>query len=253
MSECTTGCGRPTERMLCNGCLRRLRGELADVGWLDTELAATLARQVVMAMPGSTTSEIPLAVGRGALKARSILRNRLVGWCLDLAETHGYDLPGDTLPMMAAWLVAYEDDVAIHPAADELVDEIHQAIVYAKQIVDLPANRTAFVVGPCPELTCSGQVRVFVPAEHTDALARMECRACERTWDTTQWSRLGKRIMARQGRESALLDSATAATLLGVTDRTVRNWISAGRLKNRGDERRILVDLADVEGVVDAA
>lgn len=253
MSDCTTGCGRPTDRMLCNGCLRRLRGDLADVGWLDTELAAALARQVAMAMPGSTTSEIPLPIGRGALKARSILRSRLVGWCRDLAESHSYELPGDTLPMMAAWLAAYEDDVAMHPAADELADEIHQAIVYAKQIVDLPANRTQFAVGPCPELTCSGQVRVFVPAEHTDALARMECRSCERTWDTTQWSRLGKRIMARQGRDTALLDSASAAILLGVTDRTVRNWISAGRLANHGEDRRILVDLAELERVLDAA
>lgn len=254
MSTCATGCGRPTERMLCGRCLGVLRADLGDVGWLDEQLELVLSKQVALTeQAGGRSAETPLPLARGALKARSILRNRLVSWCRDLSETHGHDLPADTLPMMAAWLMCREDDIAMHQAAEELVGEIREAVGYAARIVDLPANRTTFAVGPCPDVSCPGEVRVFIPAERSDTEARMECGACAQVWEPSQWSRLGKRIMARKGAVSARVDSEAAASLLGVTSRTVRNWVTAGRLANHGDDRRVMVELAELERVLDAA
>lgn len=274
MSTCATGCGRPTERMLCGRCLGVLRADLGDVGWLDEQLELVLSKQVALTeQAGGRSAETPLPLARGALKARSVLRNRLVGWVRDLrgdepaitgpvcqrcdhgscAAIRWFDLPADTLPMMAAWLMCREDDIAMHQAADELAGEIREAVGYAARIVDLPANRTTFAVGPCPDVSCPGEVRVFIPAERSDTEARMECGACAQVWEPSQWSRLGKRILARRGATAAKVDSEAAASLLGVTSRTVRNWVTAGRLANHGDDRRVMVELAELERVLDAA
>ena len=43
-----------------------------------------------------------------------------------------------------------------------------------------------------------------------------------------------------------LLDTATAALALGVTERTVRRWVIAGKLANHGTARAIRIALEDV-------
>lgn len=274
MSTCATGCGRPTERMLCGRCLGVLRADLGDVAWLDEQLELVLSKQVALTeQAGGRSAETPLPLGRGALKARSVLRNRLVGWVRDMADPQPVSgpvcvrcehpscalirwslWPQDTLPDMAVWLMMRESEIAMHSAAKEIHGEIREAVGYAARIVDLPANRTTFAVGPCPAVSCPGEVRVFIPAERDQtASARMECGGCGQVWEPSQWSRLGKRILARRGAQSARVDSEAAAALLGVTSRTVRNWITAGRLENHGDERRVMVELAELERVLDAA
>lgn len=43
-----------------------------------------------------------------------------------------------------------------------------------------------------------------------------------------------------------LIDSATAAVALSVTERTIRRMVASGKLANHGTARRILIDLADL-------
>ncbi len=43
-----------------------------------------------------------------------------------------------------------------------------------------------------------------------------------------------------------LLDTPTAALALGVTPRTIRRWVRAGHLPNRGTPTRIRVALVDL-------
>lgn len=43
-----------------------------------------------------------------------------------------------------------------------------------------------------------------------------------------------------------LIDSATAAVALGLTPRRIRQLVAAGRLKNYGTTRRILVSLDEL-------
>lgn len=40
-----------------------------------------------------------------------------------------------------------------------------------------------------------------------------------------------------------LIDTTIAAILTGVTPRTIRRWVHAGRLTNHGDPRHIRIDL----------
>ncbi|HEU4544483.1 MAG TPA: helix-turn-helix domain-containing protein [Jiangellaceae bacterium] len=255
MTTCVTGCGRPTRDtlLLCRSCLWALECDLGDVGWLDEQLETVLARQIALSeRNGGHSAETPLPVHPGAFKARSELRVTLVGWVRDMADTGGDTLPADTMPALAWWLLKRIDRIALHPAAADLHGEIVGAVRLAWRVVDAPANRTTFPVGPCPELTCAGEVRAYIPAQ-PEREARMECTECHRCWDPTQWLRTGRRILARKGERIAYVDVQVAAASLGVTDRTVRRWVEAGRLANHGDERRILVDMAELERVVEVA
>ena len=257
MSErvCATGCGRPVRDtlVLCEACLGSLRTSLGDVTWLDEQLETVLAKQTALAEHnGGRSAEEPLPLSPPAAKARSELRVALVGWVRDLAETGGDVYPADTLAAMARWLLARTERIAVHPAAEDVHGEIVGAVRLAWRVVDAPANRTTFPVGPCPEVHCPGEVRAYIPAQ-PERSARMECSACETCWEPSQWLRAGRRILARKGERIAYVDVQVAAASLGVTDRTIRRWVEAGRLANHGGERRILVDMAEVEALVAAA
>jgi hypothetical protein len=251
---CATGCGRPTRDtlLLCNGCLWALECDLGDVAWLDEQLELVLSRQTVTGEHnGGRSAEEPLPIHPGALKARSELRAVLVGWVLDLVDITRDPWPEDTLPAMAGWLLKRISWIPLHPAAEDIHGEIVSAVRFAARVIDLPANRTTFPVGPCPELGCQGEIRAYIPAQ-PERPARMECSVCETRWEPHQWLRAGRRILARKGEAIGYVDVQVAASSLGVTARTVQNWVKAGRLANHGDERRIMVDLAEVERVVAA-
>ena len=257
MSEqlCATGCGRPTRDvlLLCETCRWALECDLGDVPWLDEQLELVLRRDAVISEhAGGRSAETPLPLHTGALEARSQLRATLVGWVRDLAETGGDAYPADTMPAMALWLLARINRIVVHPAAADVHSEIVGAVRLAWRVVDAPANRTTFPVGPCPEAGCQGEVRAYIPAQ-PERSARMECSACETRWEPSQWLRAGRRILARKGERIAYVDVQVAAASLGVTDRTIRRWVEAGRLTNHGDARRILVDMAEVEALVVAA
>jgi hypothetical protein len=254
MTLCATHCGRPTRDtlLLCNGCLWALECDLGDVAWLDEQLELVLSRLAVLGEHnGGRSAETPMPVHPGALKARSDLRVALVGWVRDFAEgtTHW---PEDTLAAMAGWLLKRIDRIAVHPAAEDIHGEIVGAVRFAARVIDLPANRTTFPVGPCPELGCAGEIRAYIPAQ-PERPARMECSACETRWEPHQWLRAGRRILARKGEAIGYVDVQVAAQSMGVVDRTIRRWVETGRLANHGTPTRIMVDLGEVERVVGAA
>lgn len=204
--QCTTGCGRPSERELCEHCLWTLEQALAELPALLDELSTTLSRQAVMTerSDGGRSAETPVPFHVEASAKLDDLRVFLVGWVRAIAEDNGDDLPADSLRAMGRWLMARLDIIAQHPAADDIWDEIVSATREAWRIVDRAANRTRFQVGPCPEVAeedgaaCPGEVWAFIPT-HEASAARLECRSCGTRWETHQWLRAGRRILARQG------------------------------------------------------
>jgi hypothetical protein len=255
VSLCATHCGRPTRDTLalCNGCLWALECDLGDVAWLDEQLELVLSRLAVVGEHnGGRSAETPMPVHPGALKARSDLRAALVGWVRDFAEGTMQAWPADTMPAMAGWLLKRLDRIAVHPAAEDIHGEIVSAVRFAARVIDLPANRTTFPVGPCPELGCQGEIRAYIPAQ-PERPARMECSVCETRWEPHQWLRAGRRILARKGEAIGYVDVQVAAQSMGVVDRTIRRWVETGRLTNHGTPTRIMVDLGEVERAVGAA
>jgi hypothetical protein len=220
------------------------------VAWLDEQLELVLSRLAVLGEHnGGRSAETPMPIHLGAAAARYELREALTNATKQINTERTY--PGHTLPLLAGWLLAHLDRIATHTAAAKIYGDIHSAIRFAAKMIDLPANRTTFPVGPCPELGCQGEIRAYIPAQ-PERPARMECSVCETRWEPHQWLRAGRRILARKGEAIGYVDVQVAASSLGVTARTVQNWVKAGRLANHGDERRIMVDLAEVERVVAA-
>lgn len=214
MSEqtCATSCGRPTREgiVLCSQCLWELEQALSELPALLDELTTTLTRQARMSATsdGGRSAERPLPFHVQASKALGDLRVYLVGWVRDLAGDNPARYPENDLAKMARWLLARLDDISVHPAANDIHSEIVGACRHAWHVVDKAANRSRFAVGPCPEQVpedgsqCPGEVWAYIPTSE-DRPARLECSSCGARWETHQWLRAGRRILAR-------LDSLTS-------------------------------------------
>jgi hypothetical protein len=197
------GCGlQAHERRICGVCAGNLERDLAEMPALLDDLSVTLSRQARIGghTNGSRAFERPLPFDPRASEAGDVLRSTLVGWIRDLHDGAEY-WPVDSLHGMALWLYRRLSRLLDHPAAEEAVDEIRFAVGLCKRVTDKPANRTAFAVGPCPELDeqgvqCPGEVRAFIPSTE-DRPARMQCEACGAAWLTFQWLRAGRRILDR--------------------------------------------------------
>jgi hypothetical protein len=83
---------------------------------------------------------------------------------------------------------------------------------------------------------CSGQLW----RDHNDPdHPAIACLTCGARWEREAWDLLG-----------AVLDIAVsakaAASFVGVSERTVRRWVTEGKLSNRGTDDRFLVRVADL-------
>lgn len=196
---CKRGCDVPTDRQLCRPCVGRIQHHLVQVPALINELETLLVRQAAMVerVEGAASAETPLPFHLHASTHLHLLRHRLVAQVKDLASDDDSQYPKDTLAAMSRWLLARIDFIANHPAADELHDEIVDTCQDAWAAVDLAANRTRFDVGSCPEVDCPGEVWAYIPTS-AERPARLECRECGRRWESHQWLRVGKRMLARR-------------------------------------------------------
>lgn len=201
--QCATSCGRPTRDglALCEQCLWELRRSLGDVPALVAELEVTMSREAVMAESAGKINgdaETPMPYDLQAADRLSDLRVYLVGWVRDLAGDDPAKYPADDLTSMSRWLLARINDLAVHPAAGDIHAEIVGTVRDAWRVVDKAANRTRFAVGPCPEVDCPGEVVAYIPTSE-DHAARLECAGCGSRWETHQWMKVGKRILAKSG------------------------------------------------------
>lgn len=203
MSDCRR-CERPVQDAhVCTLCGRDLERALGNIPMLEAELDLTITRQrrFTPQSDGGRGSETPLAFHDRASEVWWTLRNILVGWVKLYCDENGADHPADTLTAMARFLHRRAEWLRHHELAVDAVDEITQAVRDAARVIDAPANRTTFPVGPCPEVDadgvmCPGEVRAFIPASE-DIPARMECSWCHKVYETHQWLQAGKRILRR--------------------------------------------------------
>lgn len=151
MSECTTGCGRPTERMLCEQCLWEIRQALdPDAAHPDQsipamldDLATTLTRQARLSQRNgkskSAVQPVPFHVRASDIEAHA--RAVLTGWVRVLADDDPELYPVDRLDALAAWLLARLGDIAMHEAASEIHAEITDVAARIRYVIDRPADR----------------------------------------------------------------------------------------------------------------
>lgn len=160
-------CGATTDAFLCGdartgaGCLGLLIQRLGDCAWLSDQLNTTLSRQdkVTAGSVGfvTGTSEKPLSFNLGASDAAMNLRDKLCSWvrCLwednGIPDSDGWVPPADVEPTIVStsrWLMRHPTWVAFHPAADEIYNELSEAIQLAFRAIDIPKDTRIFL-GKC--------------------------------------------------------------------------------------------------------
>ena len=236
MTTCKVAhCGRPVDdAWVCMHCAGTLERALGDIPAIVHQLDITLAKGGRFADRNERAgAETPLPIDPRALKARSQLRAHLVAWVRLISEERGMPLPGcnplaisawlqpaESPEAMSAWMLHHVEWLRHHQAGHDAIDELVADVDYARKVIDVPANRTTFPVGPCPELAsepvsdptlpglsgqylarctghCPGEVRAYIPNDETKP-CRLECTVCHTTWGTVQWRRAGHRIKERQ-------------------------------------------------------
>jgi len=160
-------CGATTDRILCgderarSGCLGRLLHALDRVGELVEELDTTISR--VDKLGGASVGyvsnggdEQPLPLNLAATESKILLRDRLVSWCRDLWETNAARNEDGSIPPLdlrpgvapaALWLLRHPSWIALHPAADDLYDEVMETIRLGWRAVDTAPDKT--YIGQC--------------------------------------------------------------------------------------------------------
>ena len=139
---CEQGAG-----LLCARETDLLEKALGDVRWIVTELETTLSKQARMGTPGKgglARERNPIHLG--ALEASDTLGNVLTTWARDVGQ---FELLGhERGPIFAsAFLLGSINDIRKHPAVEELLDEVTDAIEQARRAVDRPADR--MYLGQC--------------------------------------------------------------------------------------------------------
>jgi hypothetical protein len=214
------GCGLPVaEAWVCQRCAHTLQRALGDIPAIVHQLNLTLAKQTRYADRAERgSSEQPLPMDPRASAAASELRHHLCNWVTIVAETRGIPIPAAAvyhpggepgMDTLARWLLAHIEWLRHHEHGHIAVDELTGDMRQARRVIDVPANRTTFPVGPCPEVTapadldyrpnlhCPGEVRAYIPNDATQP-ARLQCTTCHSVWESWQWLRAGRRIKDRE-------------------------------------------------------
>jgi hypothetical protein len=225
-----TSCDHPvTDAWVCARCAHQLERALGDIPAVIHQLNLTLAKQTRYADRNERGgSEQPLPMDPLASAATSELRHHLCNWVSIVAETRGLPLPAAAIyhpggepgmDTLARWMLAHVEWLRHHEHGHVAVEELTGDMRTARRVIDVPANRTTFPVGPCPELhvdrhlppdypvptsrdtfmsgPCTGEVRAYIPNTDTQP-ARLECSACHTVWESWQWLRAGRRIKDRE-------------------------------------------------------
>lgn len=161
-------CGATTDAFLCGdsrtgaGCLGKLIRKLGDVVALQSELDTVLARQNKTGGQGigyvsNGGDEIPLPLNLKSTEATVLLRDTLCSWIRDLHETHAPRREDGSIPPvevelrivpLSRWLMRHPTWIALHPAVDELYDEVTHALSHAWHAANFMAPDTVFY-GAC--------------------------------------------------------------------------------------------------------
>jgi hypothetical protein len=222
-----TGCDHPvTDAWVCQHCAHQLERALGDIPAVVHQLNLTLAKQTRYADRNERgSSEQPLPMDPLASAATSDLRHHLCNWVTIVAETRGLPLPAAAIyhpggepgmDTLSRWMLHHVEWLRHHEHGHVAVEELTGDMRTARRVIDVPANRTTFPVGPCPEFqpisvtpawngtvaqqveqNCFGEVRAYIPNTDTQP-ARLECTACHTVWESWQWLRAGRRIKDRE-------------------------------------------------------
>lgn len=241
--------------LLCNTCTTRLERDLGDVAAIVGELDVTLSKQARIGnggTPGLARERTPIAVN--AMDPVWVLGNVLTTWARDVSEGQGWVWVASTQPppsQAARVLLNLIPAIRRHPAVNEMVDEITDAIRLARQTVDRPADRQ--YLGQCwaenpdeegRQVTCLAEVWARRSA------SEVQCKVCG-----TEHPVAERRAWLMVKAKDMIVTVKDAAGYLGevgditVSEASIRGYLHRGRLAYRAPveaKRFRLGDLLDV-------
>jgi hypothetical protein len=221
---CTYCTSEVKDTVVCPRCTRVTSANLADMGEWFAELTTVMVKDTQYAEKSDGGKSVDPTIAWGKMgdqyldqvsdeiernpiatpyaKAAAAclhdLRSTLVSWSRLLHEERGIGLPRNTVPFMADHLRRNMNIIASHEAAGEFVAEMTNLVKRIIVVIDAPANRSKFAVGPCPERletgACPGTVVAIIPADE-QVRPTMRCGHCKFEWHAEQWSSVGERIL----------------------------------------------------------
>jgi hypothetical protein len=236
LGECLI-CHRPAETMACARCEANMRTQLVDV-----PKYAKMASNRLQPRPGGSRGAEPgFGLSMAALEAScgydaiAVLES----WVRDWRETYNlvpYGIATETVPanqlladictFLNNWL---HQACTNHVAIDLFAAELRQQWAAMREGAnETPPN--SWVI-PCPADidTDDGVATCGKPIKITDVEmeATVTCRGC-----TTHW-RVGRLLYvgAATANGGIYVDAEAASQYLGVTERTLRQWAKAGKIK----------------------
>lgn len=220
--------------LLCSNCTDRLEHDLGDVAAIVGELDTTISKQSRIGAGGKgglARERMPLNVG--AMQVADDLQNTLTTWARDVSEGNGWVWVASERPpsvQSAGALLVLIDAIRKHPAVEELVDEITEAIRRARQIVDRPADRQ--YLGVClaefESVTCTEEIWARPGA------AEVTCKVCGITHEVGE-----RRAWLLRQAKDLLCSVKEASQYIGevghirVTEASIRGYVHRGRLAYR--------------------
>jgi hypothetical protein len=249
---CEQGAG-----LLCASETERLERDLGDVAAIVAELDTALSKQARIGNAGGPSGlareRTPINVG--AMNVADDLQNTLTTWARDISESSGWVWVASKQPpsqQSANVLLHHIDVIRRHPAVEELVDEITDAIAQARRVVDRPADRTYF--GPCYAETPDDQGRAVTCLEEIWAkptASHAACKVCGVTHEVEE-----RREWLMDKAEDMIVTPREASRYIGeighltVGHQRIRNYLDRKRILARpsadGVLRLRLGDLLDV-------
>lgn len=267
--------------LLCANCTDRLEHDLGDVAAIVAELDTTISRQARIGNGGKgglARERMPLNVG--AMGVADDLQNTLTTWAREVSD-RGPAPTDDRQPtVVAAGMLLWSiDGIRKHPAVEELVDEITEAIRRARQTVDRPADRQ--YLGTCGgvhgdsidtcDCCCHGRGAYPPPCDtpggcgpHNDGVACTEevyaspkakfarCRVCGKEHDVAE-----RRAALLDQSEDMLFSVKEAAQIIGsygemqISESTIRSYVSTGQLSYHGKVAGVsVIRLGDLQRVI---
>ncbi|WP_222851160.1 helix-turn-helix domain-containing protein [Phytoactinopolyspora mesophila] len=206
---------------------------------------------------GGTRGGSP-GLNQAALSAREDIMSILASWAgLVVDERELSSRPERSVRSLSEFLLTQLDWLSDHPAAGDLVSEIHEVATAAQRVME-PDASVRLQIGPCHERDCDGTAHVTTRSQMpADYQVRCTYSQERRLADVA-----GPAAGVRHGRCAALnspllrpdadpgagplLTTEMAALVAGVPNATIRKWASRGKLTRYGRAAQVRYDLREL-------
>lgn len=234
MKCCPVCLAEQGEGLLCHSCTTATERDLGDVAAIVAELDVSLSKMARIGTPskgGLARERMPY--NQGASIAAGALENTLTTWVRDLTTDQWRPGIGhNASTAAAAHMLMLIPEIRRHPAVDELVDQVADAVRQARHAVDRPADRQ--FVGPCLAETPDDEDRQVTCLEDLYArhgASEVTCKVCG-----TEHPVAERRAWLLEQARDRLFTVQEAAQMMGdvgrirVTEASIRGYLHRQRI-----------------------